>query len=140
MGVVKPSGTLWMSEIHAALAGGNALSGYYRGSEAVPTVKSVGVTESPAYSRNYNCWRFYTSGNIWWNGNIYSSISAIAANTTSYSVDGKTFYRGAFAETYRAIYKYYAVSWYYVTTVAINTNVPSSGQLNFSQLYGAERP
>ena len=140
MGVVKPSGTLWMSEINAALAGGNALSGYYRGGAAVPAVKSVGVTESPAYSMNYNCWRFYPKGDIWWNGNLYSSISAITAGTTSYSVDGKTFYRGAFAETYQVVYKYYAVSWYYVTEVAINTKVPSSGQLNFSQLYGAERP
>lgn len=139
MGVVKSSGTLWMSEINAALAGGNALSGYYRGSAAVPAVKSEGVTESPAYSRNYNCWRVYTGVSIWWNGNIYNSDS-IPTDTTSYSVDGKTFYRGAFAETYPTIQKYYAVSWYYVTTVAINTNVPSSGQLNFSQLYGAQRP
>lgn len=128
-----------MSALNAALAGGNSLSGYYRGSAAVPTTKSVGVTMAPGYSRDYNSWRAYTGVNIRWNGNLYSSIP-IDPSATSYSVDGKTFYRGAFAETYQVVYKYYAVSWYYVTGATINTNVPSSGQISFSQLYGAERP
>lgn len=153
MGVVKSSGTLWMSEINAALSGGNSLSGYYRGSAAVPTTKYVvtTVTEGPVYneaSPNTTYWSWSSSGEcmVYWYNNT-PVVTGIGSGTTSYTVGGYTYYRGSQVRTnYNSVSKktYYLHQIYRTyssgSNAAINTNVPASGQIQFSQLYGAERP
>ena len=142
-----------MSEINAALSGGNSLSGYYQGSAAVPTTKYVvtTVTEGPVYneaSPTSTFWVWNSSGACefyWYNDTPV--VTGIGSGTTSYTGGGYTYYRGsqvgAFYNSikkktlyFHQIYRTYSSG----SNVAINTNVPASGQIQFSQLYGAERP
>lgn len=141
-----------MSEINAALSGGNALSGYYRGSAAVPASKTVWntVTEGPYYSEStpWSCWIWSSSGTCdlyWFNDSRFAS--GIGSGSTSFSSGGYTYYRGVQVRSkpntlntrttyYHQIYRTYSTS----STATINSNVPSSGSIAFSNLYGVERP
>jgi len=132
-------------------SGGAAMSNFYRGGGRVPSTKTVTVREpSPPgeyYSFNHIFW--YTTGfdyslYLKWNG-IWVLWDAVGAGSaTSYSVGGFTYVRGALNWDNTGYggdgSRSYGIWRFSFVNQAINTGIPSSGQISLSNFYGAEKP
>lgn len=147
MGTLQTSGAISLSDLQTQLGGANpiGLSEYYRGGSYVPSTRttSTNVSEGPTYVANVTYWyvdNSYADFRIYWGGFL-----ANVGSGTSYTISGKTYYRGGFYTQVwagnRYLYYYYISRTYTTTTVSnINTSVPTSGQISLSQLYGSANP
>ena len=137
---IKTSGTISFTDIVNEFGGAApySLNQYYRGGARVPATRNTYIRD-PASGGLYSplppmsMWIGMT-GEVWWNGSRVAS----GAGGTSVIVGEWTYHRGDVDPTGSA------GSWYIVYrtkggTTAINTNVPTSGQISFSQFYGATK-
>lgn len=145
MANLPSSGAISINSIKSLFGGpaSPSLANYYRGGAYIPATKSVTVTEGEYYNINTWYWNQLSSAQIiikWNNTQIFNGNG----NFTSYSSGGYIYYRGTFRQTvypYTGPYSsFYGVYRTYVSTVNINTGIPSSGQISLSQFYGAEKP
>jgi hypothetical protein len=139
---VTSSGQIAMSDIVNEF-GGNAphsISEYYRGGGEVPTsitlVSNYLSLDSTFVFYAYNLSGGYWVWQWWFGGTLVGGTSA-----SQFSSGNRTYYRnGAISNRY-----FYSPdgTYYYGTPYAMtvietaNLNVPSSGQISFSQFYGA---
>ena len=150
MAVLQGSGTISLANIAGVMGGAtpHSLSEYYRGGALVPTQKQVSsVLREPASGDNYHVTNYYWYDDIGieaiyvsWNGAQvfeynYNPITPLSI--TSYTFSGYTYYRGtAQGGDIFAVYRTSGST----TWQDINTNVPGSGTISFSQFYSAEKP
>jgi hypothetical protein len=133
-----------LQNVQAALGGANPISmnEYYRGGLYVPTTRNVTVTEGPFYEVGNYVWNRRSTGTVQVFWATVQVIGGDFGDVTSISTGGFTYLRGAYVTGTGTIanpFRYF-VSRQYVTSVAINTGVPSSGTISISQLFGAENP
>ncbi len=146
-----------------------ALSNYYRGGAYIPSTKSTTTSVREPSSGNYYqigsggsvvsyYWTVFNSGftpgdqngtnRYMWNRFPNQGELSIGGGVINSFTSGiYTYYKGSYrghtydsynglTNSYWGIYRTYQSS----TTVNINTNVPTSGQISISQFYGAEKP
>lgn len=140
-----------LQNVQDALGGAHpiSMSEYYRGGAYVPTTRTV--SEGPFYNntgngpgnyywlvrtniprRSEGLWNTDTSQKYW------APVFYLAndTTTTSYTVGGYTYLRGAYVTGING--GLYQIS---RTSIAnINTGVPASGAISLNQLLGAENP
>jgi hypothetical protein len=136
-----------MSNFQSALGGSNPIrmSEYYRGVTYVPYNGLQAITRQPTSSDYYNradpptYWVTNgTSSILYWFGSYPSSGPNDAITVTSGMA---TYYRGTYRVTESGkliTFVYYGIYRYVVLSGSVNTSVPSSGQIKFSNLYAAE--
>lgn len=146
MATMPSTGALSFSNLQTVMGGANpiSLSEYYRNGTYVPSTKSVTVQE-PSSGEYYSpgSYSWYDSFNsksglstyfIYWAGSLVGNFSS-SQGWTSYTSGSTTYYRGSSQGA-----SYYGIYRTTLSTVNINTNVPTSGTISMSQFYGAEKP
>lgn len=152
MPTLQSSGAISINDIKALFGGpaSPSLSDYYRGGAYVPAVKSV-TTRDPVSGQNYqttgSLYYWIDQGEAYWNN---TQVSANTGTSTSFTNGGYTYYKGSLRESiyhpatgYTPAYTTYYYDIYRTSVdnnVAINSNVPASGQISLTQFYGAEKP
>lgn len=158
MPTLPSSGPLSINDIKNVMGGpaSPSMANYYRGGAYVPSQKTVtSSTREPSSGEFYQL----SGSQYLWVSRTFSATRANAVwanvnqgasgdpNATTLTVGNTTYYRGSFRgivynDGYGNIEYGYGV--YRITTtnttVNINTNVPTSGQISISQFYGAEKP
>lgn len=161
MGTLQTSGAISFSQMQTALGGANPIgfNEYYRGGSYVPTYGyDTSTIRDPSSGSNYATtgttyfWVVTASSNniqiVWAGTAVYnqtnSNFTSYTASSGTYS--GSTFYRDSLELTvddgygnyvyYYRLYRTYTSSSY----TTINTNVPTSGAISMSQMYGARNP
>jgi len=127
-----------LNNVQAALGGSNpvSMSEYYRGGLYVPSTRAITVREptSGEYYDGYYYW--IDAGTLAWAGVVITNFVGFG---TTYTVGSVTYYRGSFRGSSK-FGSFYAVYRTYPSTVSINGDVPSSGTISLSQLFGAQNP
>lgn len=166
MPTLPSSGPLSINDIKNVMGGpaSPSLANYYRGGAYVPSQKTVTVNTRSPSSGEYYQYCCGTSRKFWYITNLSGSTTngntqiyapdfgfhiqlGVQNNLTSYTTGNRTYYRGSlqysyfdgYYQTYENFYSFYWVD-SSTSTVNINTNVPTSGQISISQFYGAEKP
>lgn len=139
MASLQASGAISLANIQGVMGGDNpiSLSEYYRGGAYVPATQAIYNSSGPAYDLN-NYYQRTLSGNLtirWGGAFIVSNSPGFPA---SYTINGYTYSPGALMGTSGG--KSYEVIRAYYTYPAINTNIPSSGGISFSQFFSAQKP
>lgn len=161
---LQSSGAISLSQIQSEFGGSNPISinEYYRGGSRVPaqiteqTSSNITYWVSPVRSSGpyTNAWVTLDATNA--GGpkqiNIYKNGSAVvvgytpsdALTRTSY-YSGGSYIRENLQASYvlanfseKRLYAFRNVN-YYTNTITVNTNVPSSGKISFSNFYGARK-
>ena len=136
-----------MSNFQSALGGSNpiSMSEYYRGVSYVPYNGLQAITRQPTsfeyYDRAAPITYWVTNGTnsiaYWFGANPnYGANDAITITAGM-----ATYYRGTYRVTESGkliTFVYYGIYRYVILSGSVNTSVPSSGQIKFSNLYGAE--
>ena len=156
---LQTSGSISFANLQSQFGGVNPISfsEYYKGGSYVLNSVDETVTIGPVYTLGVSSWAYKNSSGytIYINVNVtlangtpftashtYNNASlAAASNTTSYTANGYTYYRGVFVEN-RGGYRtpttgYYKISLTYRNQAVRNVNVVSSGAISLSQFYGA---
>lgn len=167
MPFLPSSGPLSINDIRNMFGGPSSpsMANYYRGGAYIPAQKTVTVVERDPPSGEYysigpSAFRqyWYTVGNgnqqpvsspfqgTAWFGTTSWNVSPPSATSTTIG-DGWTYFRGTNYSNSFDSYTNYSSSLYGIfrtrsttTTVNINTNIPTSGQISMNQFYGAEKP
>lgn len=151
MATLQGSGAISLNDIRNVFGGANPVSinQFYRGGGRVPATRTVSGQDGPIFQYPSTPWSLWISGSnvvfgrADWQGTVIAAYPTIDWQTTAYASGGYTYYRGGFqfqTPTKSGIYNYYAIYRTYSSTININTNVPGSGTISFSQLYGATTP
>ena len=156
MPFLQSSGAISIANLNSFFPGsGTAMSNFYRGGGRVPSTKTVStVVREPSSGENWYgkfgafSWNMPTIGNreIRWNGTVVYTFPSSDNTTTSVTVGSFTYFRGTLFVTEQGSYgtfNYYYGVWRTSgssSTVSINGNIPTSGQISLSQFYGAEVP
>ena len=142
---LQSSGTIWMSNIRDEFGNWeppNWINHYYRGAGLVPTTRTVWAeardpTSGDLFGGGYS-WGHYNdmSGYVMWAGTKYS-LGPVPISQGYLDIAGVgRVYRGTVQSgDYFRVYRTYG----YQTTQEINTGVPSSGTIWFSQFYGTTK-
>lgn len=137
MASLQASGAISLANIQGVMGGDNpiSLSEYYRGGAYVPATQAIYNSSGPVYDQINTYYKKTPGGDltIKWGGAVIVSNSP--GFPDSYTINGYTYYRGARMNTYD-----YEVTRTYYTYPAINTNIPSSGGISFSQFFSAQKP
>lgn len=161
MPFLQSSGAISINNIKTLFGGpaSPALSNYYRGGAYIPSTKTTTTTvreptSGEYWTENVTTVRVDVSGfdaggttgstaYYWFSSVVYSAYGNIPSVTTG----GYTYYRGSFRKyiydsTYGITVNFFGIyrTSQSTTTVNINTNIPTSGQISISQFYGAEKP
>ena len=127
-----------------------SMSEFYRNGGKVPNSITVNVPAG-SYSTQYNInnyyWRVGIFSELRWNG---ASITTTAVyNATTVTIGGFDYERGAFVANITQgsgkvsfTYAYYKIkrrTSATTSTLSVNQNVPTSGQVSLSQFYGGRK-
>lgn len=128
-----------------------SISEFYRGGALVPaSIPYTAVAyEGPLYDFNAYYWQINVAdGGIsigWGSPDVFgANVYAGGGGFDSISIGGYVYYRGAYQETLDIkgpVSYLYAVGRYYYYTAyeTVNTGIPGSGQVRFSQFYGGRK-
>ena len=140
-----------LQNVQDALGGSNPISmnEYYRGGLFVPTTATVTTRDptSGSYYSDQYIWKSYNYGggtfyvDFYW-AYVYQNLGG-GADVTSYTSGNVTTFRGTLNNSYTSkgvIVSQYRIFRETYSTTSINTEVPSSGTISISQLFGARNP
>lgn len=140
MASLQASGAISLANIQGVMGGDNpiSLSEYYREGAYVPATQAIYNSSGPVYDAMNNYYLKTLGGKltIKWGGAIIVSNSP--GFPASYTINGYTYYPGTLKSSSGGIF--YEVIRAYYTYSAINTNIPSSGGISFSQFFSAQKP
>lgn len=138
---VKSSGAISFLDIRNEFGGAapNHLSQYYRGGARVPSTRNTYVREPATGYSTVGHWAYNKRTgemSVIWADALVATTSG--SGTTEVTAGGWTYHRGALGQDSKSvsIYTTYRTKG---STVDINTKVPSSGAISFSQFYGATK-
>lgn len=123
-----------------------SMSEYYRNGPYVPNSITSGTVRDPSsgdyYVEGYYSWITQVGTNevvmIQWDGSTIFSYDG--SSFTSITIGGYTYYRGDFRkETDIPSWQWYGLYRTYSTTILVNQNVPTSGQISLSNFYGGRK-
>ena len=140
MASLQASGAISLANIQGVMGGDNPilLSEYYRGGAYVPATQAIYNSSGPVYdAKNSYYLRTLTRDlTIKWGGAII--VSDFPGFPASYTKNGYTYYPGTLKSASGE--NFYEVIRTYYTYSSINTNIPSSGGISFSQFFSAQKP
>ena len=142
---LQSSGAIWLSNIRdefGNLGPPNWISHYYRGGGLVPTSRTVWAaardpTSGDVVGGGYAWFQYENmSGSVSWAGTKYSLDPVhISQGYIDIAEVGRVYRGTAQSGKYFRVYRTYG----YQTAQEINTGVPSSGTIWFSQFYGTTK-